>query len=276
MHCVFIPCAVARIFYVIVDSSERDINVTSLSKISHEVIFRFDFVEASMCISCVITFVTMETKECWCSPLWNNLHSSVRWRRVWNIISTYINEAFGDWEYPRTDLKMCTLVIYIKRMPLQCPYTFPTLCRSFFCLYVKLFDNKWTGVLQRVLKFGGRIEDQPLPRYAVKYKKKSRIGKISIIPWDPLHYSDVIMNAMASPITRLTIVYSTVHSGVDQRKHQSSWGQHGAHLIPVGPRWVPCWANVPRYHGINSLVCVVSTDVETYDSYNRQQQHDGR
>ena len=37
-----------------------------------------------------------------------------------------------------------------------------------------------------------------------------------------LHYCDVIMDAMASQITSLTIVYSTVYSGADQRKHQSS------------------------------------------------------
>ena len=36
------------------------------------------------------------------------------------------------------------------------------------------------------------------------------------------YYSDVIMIAMASLITGLTIVYSTVYSGADQRKHQSS------------------------------------------------------
>ena len=36
------------------------------------------------------------------------------------------------------------------------------------------------------------------------------------------HYNDVIMSAMASQITSLTIVYSTVFSGADQRKHQSS------------------------------------------------------
>ena len=36
------------------------------------------------------------------------------------------------------------------------------------------------------------------------------------------HYSDVIMSVMASQITSLTIVYSTVYSGADQRKHQSS------------------------------------------------------
>ena len=36
------------------------------------------------------------------------------------------------------------------------------------------------------------------------------------------HYGDVIMSAMASQITGLTIVYSTVYSGADQRKHQCS------------------------------------------------------
>ena len=46
------------------------------------------------------------------------------------------------------------------------------------------------------------------------------------------HYSDIIMSMMASQITSLTIVYSTVYSGADQRKHQSSaslafvWGIH--------------------------------------------------
>ena len=46
------------------------------------------------------------------------------------------------------------------------------------------------------------------------------------------HYDDVIMGAMASQITSLTIVYSTVYSGADQSKHQSSaslafvWGIH--------------------------------------------------
>ena len=36
------------------------------------------------------------------------------------------------------------------------------------------------------------------------------------------HYNDVTMSAMASQITSLTIVYSTVYSGAYQRKHQSS------------------------------------------------------
>ena len=36
------------------------------------------------------------------------------------------------------------------------------------------------------------------------------------------HYDDVIMSEIASQITSLTIVYSTVLSGADQSKHQSS------------------------------------------------------
>ena len=36
------------------------------------------------------------------------------------------------------------------------------------------------------------------------------------------HYNDVIMGAIASQITSLAIVYSTIYSGWDQRKHQSS------------------------------------------------------
>ena len=50
------------------------------------------------------------------------------------------------------------------------------------------------------------------------------------------HYSDVIMSAMASQITSLTNVYSTVYSGADQRKHQSSASLalvRGIHRWPV-------------------------------------------
>ena len=36
------------------------------------------------------------------------------------------------------------------------------------------------------------------------------------------HYRDVIMGAMASQITSLTIVYATIYSDPDQRKHQRS------------------------------------------------------
>ena len=50
------------------------------------------------------------------------------------------------------------------------------------------------------------------------------------------HYNDVIMSTIASQITSLTIVYSTVYSGADQRKHQSSASLafvRGIHRGPV-------------------------------------------
>ena len=50
------------------------------------------------------------------------------------------------------------------------------------------------------------------------------------------HYNDVIMGAIASQITSLTIVYSTVYSDADQRKHQSSASLafvRGIHRGPV-------------------------------------------
>ena len=51
------------------------------------------------------------------------------------------------------------------------------------------------------------------------------------------HYIDIIMTT-ASQITNLTVVYSTVYSNADQRKHQSSallafeWGIHRDRCIP--------------------------------------------
>ena len=50
------------------------------------------------------------------------------------------------------------------------------------------------------------------------------------------HHGDVIMGTIASQITSFTIVYSTVYSGADQRKHQSSASLafvRGIHRRPV-------------------------------------------
>ena len=51
-----------------------------------------------------------------------------------------------------------------------------------------------------------------------------------------IHYNDVIMGTIASQITNLPIVYSTVYSDADQRKHQSSASLafvRGIHRGPV-------------------------------------------
>ena len=64
------------------------------------------------------------------------------------------------------------------------------------------------------------------------------------------HYSDVIMGPMTSPISSLTIVYSTVYSGADKRNHQSSaslayvrgfhwWPMNSPHKWPVTRKMFP-------------------------------------
>ena len=65
-----------------------------------------------------------------------------------------------------------------------------------------------------------------------------------------LHYCDAIMDTVASQITSLTIVYTTVYSDADQSKHQSSaslafvWGIHwgpvnSPHKWPVTRKMFP-------------------------------------
>ena len=65
-----------------------------------------------------------------------------------------------------------------------------------------------------------------------------------------VHYCDVIMGAMTSQITSLANVYSTFHSGADQRKHQSSaslafvrgihrWPVNSPHKWPVSRKMFP-------------------------------------
>ena len=71
-------------------------------------------------------------------------------------------------------------------------------------------------------------------------------GPISLI----IHYDDVIMATLASQITSLTVVYSIVYSGVDQRKLQSSaslafvrgihrWPVNSPHKGPVTRKMFP-------------------------------------
>ena len=69
------------------------------------------------------------------------------------------------------------------------------------------------------------------------------------------HYGDVIMDTIASQITSLAIVFSTVYLDIDQRKHQSSaslafvWGIHRG---PVNSphKWPVMWKMFPFDDGI--------------------------
>ena len=60
------------------------------------------------------------------------------------------------------------------------------------------------------------------------------------------HYYDVIMGEIASQITSLTIVYSTVYSDADQSKHQSSASLAFVRGIHRGPVNFPAQMAVTR------------------------------
>ena len=65
-----------------------------------------------------------------------------------------------------------------------------------------------------------------------------------------IHYNDVIVSAMASETTGVSIIYSTVWSGVDKKNHQSSsslvfvrgiyqWPMNSPHKRPVTRKMIP-------------------------------------
>ena len=69
-------------------------------------------------------------------------------------------------------------------------------------------------------------------------------------PTSCYHCNDVMISAVASQITSLTIVYSTVYSGADQREHQGSaslvfvqgihgWPANSPHKRPVTRKMFP-------------------------------------
>ena len=93
--------------------------------------------------------------------------------------------------------------------------------------YAKI-KQKWAGNKDDKSKIKREWLRHRWPQVLSKYSQSHRPGK--------LHYSDVIMGTIASQITSLMIVYSTVYSDTDQRKHQSSASLafvRGIHRGPV-------------------------------------------
>ena len=86
------------------------------------------------------------------------------------------------------------------------------LCKSSW--YVMTLNTK--PIVAWCFRMG--LEVQSIENYS-KHISWDHYGRISGYYSSP--YSDVIMNAMASQITSVSIVHSTVCSGADRRKHQS-------------------------------------------------------
>ena len=76
-----------------------------------------------------------------------------------------------------------------------------------------------------------------------------------------MHYCDVKMGTVASEITNLAIVYSSVYSDADQRKHQSSASLAfvlGIHRGPVNSphKWPVTWKMFPLDNVIMAYIII--------------------
>ena len=103
-----------------------------------------------------------------------------------------------------------------------------------------------------------------LSTYQLFIRKIHNCGSIRLaIPYLTMHYNDVIMGAIASQITCLTLVHSTVYSGADQRKHQSSMSLasvRGIHRRPVNsPHKWPVTRKMFPFDDVIMVLCVQIT-----------------
>ena len=103
------------------------------------------------------------------------------------------------------------------------------------CFSLPKFCNRtfWPQVYQRHIKFISVDR-----KIVLKFENVQDYGMqfIAVQCYFHVHYNDVIMGAVASQITSLTIVYSAVDSDANQRKHQSSASLafvRGIHRGPV-------------------------------------------
>ena len=94
----------------------------------------------------------------------------------------------------------------------------------------------------------------------------------------PVPYSDAIMGAMASEITSLMIVYSTV-SSADQRKHQSyaslvfvrgidRWPMNSPHKWPITRKFLPFDDVIVKFDGCMVLFLQWDTSKTPFSYWN--------
>ena len=103
------------------------------------------------------------------------------------------------------------------------------LCISVAINWFDLISFHLTWDFMNSLKEPPKCSDTPLVPHMVCVVRLSEHYAVSD------HYDDVIMTMLASQITSLTVVYSVVHSGVNQRKHQSSASLAFVREIHRGP-----------------------------------------
>ena len=118
-------------------------------------------------------------------------------------------------------------------------------------------DIKWSAAFYEIRLLWSLIY---LHKIKVSNGLQHRFETLKQIRVISTHYNGVIISAMASQITRLTIVYQTFYSGADQRKHQSS-------VSPAGVRGIHRWpVNSPHKRPVTRKM-FPSDDVIMYNTY---------
>ena len=114
---------------------------------------------------------------------------------------------------------MLSVYIFVMLLYTVVTFSYTSVCLGIFVGSVNLTHSKcrgflWFGHSQFTHIFQGRL--MPLPESLFRWSGRATSAT------SQGHYSDVMMIVMASQITGVLIVYSTVCSGADQRKYQSS------------------------------------------------------
>ena len=112
--------------------------------------------------------------------------------------------------------------------------------RNFDFFFICAWTNSWANNRDSVYL------RRHLAHYDVIVIKWEFITVMSGIAIFNIHYSDVIIGTKASQITSLAIVYSTIYSDADQRKHQNSASLAFVRGIHRGPVNSPHKWPVPR------------------------------
>ena len=160
----------------------------------------------------------------------DNIRNLYKFLMIFNVIGLFNQLTVAQWVH----------CIWVH----SCLYA--TFCCSFWI-------RKFLNIQDKTGKF--KCDDISLPYNLVDDIMPGHVSIHETHPpldlgWSTSHYNDVIMSAMASQITSLTIVYSTFHSSADQRKHQSSaslafmrgihrWAVNSPHKGPVTEKMFP-------------------------------------
>ena len=102
------------------------------------------------------------------------------------------------------------------------------------------FSHREMRLYYKISNFQTHIKDTYLEHFLRNYLPmnswRPHRWLVSIGSTCSVHYNDVKMNVMTSQVAGLTIVYSTVYSGADERKHQNSLSLafvRGIHRSPM-------------------------------------------